>query len=102
MARIYFADGTAELDSKAQEQLKKATANLGQDSYLLAVGYASVKGNANYNENLSSIRAQTVVNRVRPSLPEGKVQMVYFGETTQFDSRDLAKNRVVELWRLDN
>jgi len=102
VARIYFGDGDAQPDSKADAAMRKAMEAVAPGSYLLAVGYASVKGNAIYNENLSSLRAQTVVSRVRPLIEGGKVQMVYFGETTQFDSRDLSKNRVVELWRIDN
>ena len=102
VARIYFGDGDAQPDSKADAAMRKAMEAVAPGSYLLAVGYASVKGNAIYNENLSSLRAQTVVSRVRPLIDGGKVQMVYFGETTQFDSRDLSKNRVVELWRIDN
>jgi outer membrane protein OmpA-like peptidoglycan-associated protein len=102
VARIYFGDGDAQPDSKADAAMRKAMEAVAPGSYLLAVGYASVKGNAIYNENLSSLRAQTVVSRVRPLIKGGKVQMVYFGETTQFDSRDLSKNRVVELWRIDN
>jgi len=102
VARIYFGDGDAKPESKADAALRKAMKGVAPGSYLLAVGYASVKGNAIYNENLSSLRAQTIVSRVRPLTEGGKVQMVYFGETTQFDSRDLSKNRVVELWRIDN
>ena len=102
LARIYFPDGTADLGPKGEGAVKTATSNLPPNAYLLVVGYASVKGDANYNENLSSLRAQNVVQRVRPLVQNGKVQMVYFGETTQFDSRDMAKNRVVELWRIDN
>jgi outer membrane protein OmpA-like peptidoglycan-associated protein len=67
----------------------------------LAVGYASVEGKSGYNDGLSSRRAQAIVDLVRPLVRDGKVQMVFFGETSQFDSSDLSKNRVVELWRID-
>jgi len=102
VARIYFGDGAAQPDAKAATALDESLAAVAPGSYLLAVGYASLKGNAIYNENLSSLRAQNVVKRVRSLVDGGKVQMVYFGETSQFDSNDFAKNRVVELWRIDN
>jgi len=101
VARIYFEDAQARPNAKAVADLERALADVAPNSYLLAVGYASVEGKSGYNDGLSSRRAQSVVDLVRPSIKDGKVQMVFFGETSQFDSRDLTKNRVVELWRID-
>jgi len=103
VARIYFRDGVAEPDAKAAAALDEALSAVAPGSYLLAVGYASLKGNAVYNENLSSLRAQNVVGRVPFRIGRRESTNAFtLGETSQFDSHDFAKNRVVELWRIDN
>lgn len=101
VTRIQFDDAEAQPSGKALAELKRALGGVPPNAYLLAVGYASVEGKSGYNDGLSSRRAQAIVDLVRPLVRDGKVQMVFFGETSQFDSSDLSKNRVVELWRID-
>lgn len=101
VARIHFDDAEAQPGPGATAALNRAVSGIAPNAYLLAVGYASVKGQSGYNDGLSSRRAQAVADLVRPVVRDGKVQMVFFGETSQFDPGDLSKNRVVELWRID-
>jgi outer membrane protein OmpA-like peptidoglycan-associated protein len=100
VGRFYFRDGLATLDTASRTALEEAAAALPDDSFLLVAGYASVRGKSTANERLSSRRAAHVAASLRPHVPTGKAQILYFGETSQFDPRDQAKNRVVEVWRV--
>jgi outer membrane protein OmpA-like peptidoglycan-associated protein len=66
---------------------------------LLILGYADTQGNQRTNEQISLDRAQTVMNALRDQCGVQKLMLaVPMGGTDLLDPRNLAKNRVAEVW----
>jgi outer membrane protein OmpA-like peptidoglycan-associated protein len=66
---------------------------------LVILGYADKQGDDQKNLQISSGRAQTVMEALRDQLGiQNVMHMVPMGGTTLLDPRELAKNRIVEVW----
>jgi outer membrane protein OmpA-like peptidoglycan-associated protein len=66
---------------------------------LVILGYADKQGNDQRNLQLSSGRAQAVLEALRDQLGiQNVMHVVPMGGTTLLDPRELAKNRIVEVW----
>ncbi|MEM7697237.1 MAG: OmpA family protein [Verrucomicrobiota bacterium] len=88
------ADEAADLAAKMKGGPK--------DAKYLVVGYASVDGDPASNYRLSASRASQVAEELAEltGLGEDSIQAVDFGQTQRFDAKNLAPNRIVEVWRL--
>ena len=65
----------------------------------MILGYADKQGDDQKNLQISSGRAQTVMEALRDQLGiQNVMHMVPMGGTTLLDPRELAKNRIVEVW----
>jgi hypothetical protein len=66
---------------------------------LVILGYADKQGDDQKNLQISSGRAQAVLEALRDQLGiQNVMHMVPMGGTTLLDPRELAKNRIVEVW----
>ena len=66
---------------------------------LVILGYADIQGDEQKNLQISNGRAQTVMDALRDQLGiQNVMHIVPMGGTNLLDARELAKNRVVEVW----
>jgi hypothetical protein len=66
---------------------------------LVILGYADKQGDEQKNLQISNGRAQAVMEALRDQLRiENVMHVIPMGGTTLLDARELAKNRVVEVW----
>ena len=66
---------------------------------LVILGYADLQGDEQKNLQISNGRAQTVMDTLRDQLGiQNVMHIVPMGGTNLLDARELAKNRVVEVW----
>ncbi len=66
---------------------------------LVILGYADKQGDDQKNLQISSARAQAVMDMLRDQFAvQNVMHVVPMGGTTLLDARELAKNRVVEVW----
>jgi outer membrane protein OmpA-like peptidoglycan-associated protein len=99
---VPFEVGSSTVSAKEEKTLGELLKGSDQKDRFLVVGYASSDGDAASNRKLSSGRASNVARKVAAmsGVPEADVQAIYFAQTSRFDARSLAPNRVVEVWRL--
>lgn len=99
IARVKFAKGRSQLSAKEEARLESLFSQPIEQGYFLVVGYASLPGCPKQNEDLSRRRAEKVSAVVKKRLKaETRLQVMYFGETDQFDSKREEENQVVEIW----
>ena len=66
---------------------------------LVILGYADKQGDEQKNLQISNARAQTVMEALRDQLGiQNVMHVIPMGGTDLLDARELAKNRVVEVW----
>ena len=66
---------------------------------IVILGYADKQGDDQKNLQISSARAQTVMDTLRDQLGiQNVMHVIPMGGTDLLDARELAKNRVVEVW----
>jgi outer membrane protein OmpA-like peptidoglycan-associated protein len=66
---------------------------------LVILGYADKQGNDQQNFQISNARAQAVMDTLRDQLGiQNVMHVVPMGGTDLLDPRELAKNRIVEVW----
>jgi cytochrome c oxidase subunit 2 len=77
MSQILFASGKSELDSQAQDAVKKAAATLaGQSGKVVLSGFVDGTGNADQNAVLAKERAQAVAKLlVAQGVAEARIEM---------------------------
>ena len=65
----------------------------------MILGYADRQGNDQKNLQISNERAQAVMDALRDQLGiQNVMHTVPMGGTDLLDTRELAKNRIVEVW----
>lgn len=100
VGRVEFAEGSNTVNVQREEALQAAIQNADPASFFLVVGYASQKGEAEPNRELSRQRATRVASIANFLKQAGQeVQAVYLGETERFGS-DLAANQICEIWEI--
>ncbi len=97
---VQFNSGSSAVTAAERKELEAKLKGLTKGVKVLAVGYASIDGDAKSNHDLSSKRASSVAQEVAriTGLSASDVQAVYFGQTKRFDEKLLTPNRVVEVW----
>ncbi|MDF1741185.1 MAG: OmpA family protein [Verrucomicrobiales bacterium] len=97
---VQFDSGSSEVTAAERKELETKLKALPKGAKVLAVGYASIDGDAKSNYELSSKRASSVAQEVAriTGLGADNIQAVYFGQTKRFDEKVLTPNRVVEVW----
>lgn len=97
---VQFESGSADVTAAEKKELEAKLKSIGKGAKVLAVGYASMDGDAKSNHKLSSERASNVAQEVAriSGLKTSDVQAVYFGQTKRFNENHLTPNRVVEVW----
>ena len=89
-----IADLRSQVDHR---EVKKILSN--PTVILLVLGYADAQGDQRTNEQISFDRAQAVMNVLRDQCGIQKLMLaVPMGATDLLDPRNLAKNRVAEVW----
>jgi outer membrane biosynthesis protein TonB len=103
---IPFAMGSRAVGAKEIEQMKSAlqspqVANLIKDPTVVFVllGFADKRGDEKLNQKISVDRAENISQTLKEKCGMQNVtQAVGMGGSALFDSGNLAKNRVVEVW----
>jgi outer membrane protein OmpA-like peptidoglycan-associated protein len=103
---VPFAMGARVVGSKEIDQLKSALqspqlANLVKDPTVVFVllGFADMRGDERVNQKISIDRAENVSQALKEKCGlQNVTQPVGMGGSALFDSGNLAKNRVVEVW----
>ncbi len=101
--RVGFGHGATGVDDITASQLAQLAKSLGKrvDGFLV-VGYADTTGTSEQNRAISEKRASSVVRAMTDSYPGTlSLQATYLGSTEKFDSQNLSKNRIVEIWSFE-
>ncbi len=96
--KINFASGQFSVSESGAQKISEIASKSSNKSHFLIVGFADQSGSAAGNKNLSSKRAQSVMQELSQHIPSERIQSIYLGQTSRFGSRE--KNRVVEIWEL--
>ncbi len=101
--RVGFGHGATGVDDITASQLAQLAKSLGKrvDGFLV-VGYADTTGTSEQNRAISEKRASSVVRAMTDSYPGTlSLQATSLGSTEKFDSQNLSKNRIVEIWSFE-
>ena len=100
---VYFASSSSYIKKTEDEKIDKAArlilSSKDVSQGLTVGGYADLRGNADYNRNLSLQRANAVRDRlIKKGVPADRLTVNHFGEdTSQTAKDDLWKSRRVEI-----
>lgn len=96
MADIEFATGKHELSEGSASQLREIATFLEEfpDRDVLVEGYTDSTGSSQYNDNLSELRAQSVMEKLRSNgVDRSRLQYKGYGEKFPIASNDSSQGR---------
>ena len=100
--RIPFQTGETGVPTPHQEALSAKLKSATPGATLVTIGYADVRGDESANKRLSFGRAQKVGAWIKNSLGnKAPIESYSMGETERFSKDDFSKNRVVEVWQVN-
>jgi len=100
--RIPFATGETGVPSAHQEALIAKLKAADPKATLVTIGYADVRGDDALNKKLSYGRAREVAAWIKSTLGnDSALESFSMGETDRFSKENFSKNRVVEVWQIN-